>query len=80
MIVLDLPPEAAALRRTGRSAGSLATGGDRIEDKGIEFQRRVALGFRRYAERAGGVRLIDGSRPPGEVAELVLAEVRRALD
>lgn len=42
VILLELSPEAAAERR-GR-------GTDRIEDKGLEFQRRVALGYARYPE------------------------------
>jgi dTMP kinase len=71
VILLDLPAEVAAARR--------AKAGDRIEDKGLPFQRRVAEGFRRYAQRVEGVALLDGGRSADSVAEGVLAEVRRAL-
>jgi dTMP kinase len=71
VIVLALPPEVAA-RRRGRST-------DRIEDKGLEFQRRVAQGYARYAELATNCVTIDGARDEDAVALDVLAEVRRAL-
>lgn len=77
VILLDLAPEIAAQRlsRTPRHRG------DRIEDKGLEFQRRVAEGFRRYASRFSGsgvVAVIDAALPEDEVHERVLAEVARA--
>ena len=71
VILLTLPPEIAA-RRRGRNT-------DRIEDKGLEFQRRVALGYMRYAELARNCVTIDGARDEDAVALDVLAEVRRAL-
>jgi len=48
---------------------------DRIEDKGVEFQRRVAEGYRIYAERDERVRTVDGARPIEEVAADVVAAV-----
>lgn len=69
-IVLDLPAEIAAARR--------ASTRDRIEDKGLEFQQRVAAGYRRYAERVSGVAVIRGDRCADEVAADILMEIRRA--
>ena len=72
VIVLDLPPEVARTRAASRGTS------DRIEAKGLEFQRRVAEGFRRYAKLAKDVVLLDASRGEDEVAAAILAEVRRA--
>jgi len=77
VILLDLAPEVAA----ARLASAPGRRGDRIEDKGLEFQQKVAEGFRRYARRfsgAGFVSLVDASLPEAEVHERVLAEVTRA--
>ena len=52
---------------------------DRIEDRGLEFQERVAHGYRRYAERVPGVVVVDAAREPDLVERDVLAEVRRVL-
>jgi len=77
VILLDLAPEIAAQRM----AGSRERRGDRIEDKGLDFQRRVAEGFRRYARRfsgSGRVAVIDAGLSEAAVHERVLAEVLRA--
>lgn len=76
VLVLDLPVELAAERRGGSR--------DRIEDLGLEFQRRVAGGFRRYAELAGAslaerTVVIDAQGGEAAVFERVWIEVRRAL-
>lgn len=76
VIVLDLPVELAAERR--------GAGRDRIEDRGVAFQRRVAEGFRRFAERAGTslakkTVVIDAHGSEDLVFERVWTEVRRAL-
>ncbi len=68
---LDLAVESALARRPAP--------GDRIEDKGPEFQRRVAQGYRRYAELDARVVRIDADRSEDEVARSVLAEAERAL-
>lgn len=67
VVVLDTPVELAAERRGAAT--------DRIEAKGLDFQRRVAEGFRRYAERVPGTSLVDGRGTPAEVAARVLSEV-----
>ena len=63
LILLDVDPAAAARRRAGPE--------DRIEAKGIEFQRRVAEGFRRFARLQPGTVVIDGSASPADVARSV---------
>lgn len=67
--VLDLPVESAA-RRRGEPT-------DRIEDKGLIYQQRVAQGYRVFAERYHEAVLIDGSESPEVVAEAVWKEVTR---
>ena len=74
VIVIDTAPEIAAARGVARGGGP----GDRIEDKGIEFQRRVFSGYRRYAERVEGTVVVDGEREQEEVAAAILEEVQRA--
>jgi dTMP kinase len=69
VLLLDLPPEVAARRRDGP--------GDRLEAKGLEFQRRVAEGYRRYAELVPSTVVLDGTRSVREVARAVAAEVER---
>jgi dTMP kinase len=69
VLILDVDVELAASRR--------GEPGDRIEAKGLEFQRRVALGYRRYAEEFEAARLIDGSGSSAEVHDRILAEVQR---
>jgi len=71
-IVLEIDADLAAVRRGGAS--------DRIEDKGLAFQRVVARGYARYAELNTRVVRVDASREPAVVAEDVWREVRRALD
>ncbi|MBI5432196.1 MAG: dTMP kinase [Planctomycetes bacterium] len=67
-LILDLPPERAALRRQGAS--------DRIEAKGLEFQRRVAAGMLRYAALVDRARRIDADGDEAVVEERIFAEVR----
>lgn len=68
-IVLDVDPDAAAARRGGA--------GDRIEAKGLAFQRRVADGYRRYVARSPRARLLDGSLSIDDVSARVREEVQR---
>lgn len=71
VLVLDVPPELAAQRRAGRGAG------DAIEERALDFHRRVRAGFARLAaEEPERVRLIDATVP----AELVQADLRAALE
>jgi dTMP kinase len=72
VLVLDLPPEVARSRASARAAS------DRIEAKGLTFQKKVAQGFRRYAELAKDVVLLDAGGSEDQVAERILAQVRRA--
>ena len=68
LVVLETSVDRAAERR-GEAT-------DRIEDKGLRFQRRVAEGYRLYAELDARVRVVDGSRTVEEVA----AEIAELVD
>lgn len=61
-LVFDVDVDVAAARRHGRDAA------DRLELKGLEYQRRVARGFRAIAaEEPQRVRVVDASRGIDEV-------------
>lgn len=61
-LVFDVDVDVAAARRHGRDAA------DRLELKGLEYQRRVARGFRAIAaEEPRRVRVVDASRGIDEV-------------
>ena len=66
IVLLDIDVATASDRRGAAT--------DRMEDRGLEFQERVARGYRAYAERPGVV-LIDGAREADEVAESVWKEL-----
>lgn len=72
-LVFDLPVEEALRRRSGREAE------DRLELKGLEFQERVAAGFRAVAvDEPDRVKLIDAGESIAEVFSGVAAELRSA--
>lgn len=72
-LVFDLPVEDALRRRSGREAE------DRPELKGLEFQERVAAGFRAVAaDEPDRVKLIDAGESIAEVFSSVVAELRSA--
>lgn len=72
--VFDIDPEKAAVRREGRNDAP-----DRMEEKGLEFQQRVAEGFRTIArEEPQRVRTIDASQPVDAVFACMLAELAHA--
>ena len=70
-LILEVDVERAALRRGAAT--------DRIEDKGLEFQRRVAAGYRRYAERVSRAHLVDGEGCPAEVETRIRRTIETAL-
>lgn len=72
-LVFDLPVEDALRRRSGREAE------DRLELKGLEFQERVAAGFRAVAaDEPDRAKLIDAGESIAEVFSGVAAELRLA--
>ncbi len=71
-VVLDVAPDRAAARRRGRTE-------DRIEARGLEYQERVAQGFRRFVEETPYAVLVDGEGEVEEVAERIWEEVRGVL-
>ena len=72
-LVFDLPVEDALRRRSGREAE------DRLELKGLEFQERVAAGFRAVAaDEPDRVKLIDAGGSIAEVFSNVVTELRSA--
>ena len=64
-LILDLEPRVAQSRR--------ARSGDRIEDRGLEFQQRVAQGYRRYAQLDSRAKLVAADAPEAALHERVLA-------
>lgn len=72
-LVFGLPVEDALRRRSGREAE------DRLELKGLEFQERVAAGFRAVAaDEPDRVKLIDAGGSIAEVFSSVVDELRSA--
>src|SRR5205085_625069 len=70
---LRLPPE----ERTRRALESGAPP-DRIEKVGDDFMRRVEEGFEEIAHsEPGRVRVLDATRPPGELAKIVGQEISK---
>ena len=60
-----------------RRARSLGAPLDRIEKVGDEFVRRVEKGFEELArQEPGRITVLDADRPPEELAELVVGEIR----
>lgn len=73
-LVFELPVEEAARRAAVRNGSP-----DRVEAKGLAYQRRVAEGFRAIAAaEPGRVRLIDAAGTPDEVFARVLTVLRAA--
>ncbi len=69
VVLLDLNPELARSRDGIRN--------DRVENKGLEYQKKVRAGFLKLARRdRKRVRVINASRP----AEQVYADVMKAVD
>lgn len=61
-----------------RRAATLGAPLDRIEAVGADFMRRVERGFEELAEQEPGrFMVLDASLPPGELADLVVGEMRR---
>jgi dTMP kinase len=69
VIVIEMAPELATERRGAPV--------DRIEDKGLAFQRSVARGYRRYAELVRSTVVVDGRGTADEVAARIRAAVQR---
>lgn len=72
VLVLLVEADQAGARRRDQAE-------DRIEAKGLAFQRRVAEGYRRYAATQPHAVEVDGSRTVDEVADAVWNEVQRVL-
>jgi len=66
-VLIDLAPETAASRRSGRD--------DRIEAEGADFQARVHAGYLELA-RQRRWQVVDGAAPP----DVVAAEIDAALE
>lgn len=61
-----------------RRAATLGAPLDRIEAVGADFMSRVERGFEELAgQEPGRIEVLDATRPPLELAELVVGEMRR---
>jgi dTMP kinase len=61
-----------------RQRRALGASLDRLENLGDEFERRVEEGFEELARREPKrIEVLDASRSPAELAELVVGEIRR---
>ena len=79
-VLLEVPLPVARQRRAIEHAGSAGSEPDRIEAEQLEFHERVVKGFHDLAEAdAEHWAVIDGSRPPDEVAADVLGAVTGRL-
>jgi dTMP kinase len=67
VVILDVDVDEAAARRGAAT--------DRIEAKGLAFQRRVAEGYRRYAALDPRAVVVDGAGSPEEVHARVMERV-----
>lgn len=73
-LVFDLDVDDAAARMATRGEAA-----DRMEAKGLDYQRKVAAGYRAIAaEEPNRVRLIDATGTPDEVHTRVLNELKHA--
>ncbi|WP_267913555.1 dTMP kinase [Rubrobacter xylanophilus] len=78
----DLVPDITFYLRVGeeerlRRARASGVPPDRIERSGGAFLRRVEEGFEEIARREPGrIRILDGTLPPSELAEMVVRELR----
>jgi dTMP kinase len=78
-ICIEIDPAAGLARARARASESQDVE-TRLEQETLTFFRRVAEGYAQIAaEEPRRVRLIDGSRPPGEVAADVWTAVAPAL-
>jgi dTMP kinase len=71
-LVLDLPVEAAARRRTGEP--------DRLESRGDDYLQKVRDGFLREAEMNDAVSVIDANREVAEIQSDIRRLTQRVLD
>ncbi len=69
-LVLAVPPAVSEGRRSARGAA------DRIEQAGREFHERVAGAYEMLARQEAGIVLLDGTAPPDEVHERIVAILR----
>lgn len=72
VLLLDLDPTLARSRDGIRN--------DRVENKGVEYQKKVRAGFLKMARREKKrVKVVDASRPPEQVFADIQKAVSRAL-
>jgi dTMP kinase len=73
-LLIDVAPEDGLARARARPGSEL-----RFEDMGLELQRKMRAGFLALAATAPRIRVIDGARPPAQVAAEALAIARAHL-
>jgi dTMP kinase len=70
-IILDVPVEVAWARKQRAL--------DRLERAGREFHERVRRGYQELAQQIPNALLLDGTRPPSELAEQIWQRVQLFL-
>jgi dTMP kinase len=79
--LLDIPVEISQKRLLQRSNGSLHAQLDRIEQKGLEYHRRVREGFHRIAEnQPKRIVVINAHRTEDEIAGDIWTDCKRLLE
>lgn len=72
VVLLDLEPGLARIRDGIRN--------DRVENKGVEYQKKVRVGFLKMARREKRrVKVVNAARPPEQVFADIQKAVNRAL-
>lgn len=81
-IFLNTPVEIASSRRSKRSPEKFKDGGvDRVEDKGLEFQRQVVKNFLKLAKKDSRFKVIyvREEHSPADILEMAMGLINQAL-
>jgi len=77
--MIDLAPELGKQRMQQRSSSEFTQSLDRIEQKELDYHRRVRAGFLQLAEKHERILLIDGNQPIHSIFEEIKADLEQLL-